>query len=204
MLCQSHWSKKIFHTSHCSGEVCISKYLLPGRNAACRSIPFHARQSSPDHLTGISENQSHTSFSCVLSSCNEQPRQLTAGDVGESNALTGSSECLPKEKGSAPGSDPQFMQLVFDCSDSCTQLPPHRRNDQVCDNDRPSFSLKLSRLAPFHPFPGLGEQFLCTQMNRSSILISQPLNSHLLGTAITQEGSPFPTLNFTLRSIWKE
>lgn len=113
MLCQSHWSKKIFHTSHCSGEVCISKYLLPGRNAACRSIPFHAHQSSPDHFMDISENQSHTSFSCVLSSCNEQPRQLTAGDVGESNALTGSSECLPKEKGSAPGSDPHSSCSLF-------------------------------------------------------------------------------------------
>lgn len=120
---------------------------------------------------GTSENQSHTSFSCVLSSCNEQPGQLTAGDVGESNALTGNSECSPKEKGSAPGSDSQFMQLVFDCSDSCKQLPPHRRNNQVWNTTGQAESLKLSGLAPFHPFPGLGEQFLCTQMIRSSILM---------------------------------
>lgn len=72
----------------------------------------------------------------MLSSCNKEPCQLTAGNAGEHNTLIVNSECGSQENGNAPGSDlllpRESLRLVFNCIVSCKWLPPHRIDYRTC------------------------------------------------------------------------
>lgn len=167
-------------TSCCPGACLCFQVSLLREKCSWQTFPF----PHSDNFTELNKKSSlkHSSFSsCMLCSCSKQGWQLTAG----CDTLMVNSECGSQESGSS-------LRQTCCCSRSAYSsfspaLSPARgynlqiilyyhlkkRWSDLC-HDRPSLSSNSGcRLAPLHPFPGSGEQFLCAPMGI-------PISQHFL------------------------
>lgn len=161
------------HTASSKGEVCVSKCQFGGRNAAGRSFPFNTHQII---LQAVWKTEAMLlSVACSVAATNSRGswQQVMLGNV---------TYWLP-----ILNVDPKSMAMLqaqtHYCSGSpwgsfSTVLSPasgyHLKELIIVFvpwQARPELWSSTSRLRP-SLFPGLREQFLCTQINKSGILIS--------------------------------
>lgn len=186
------------HTASSKGGVCLSKCQFGGRNAAGRSFPFNTHQII---LQAFWKTEAMLlSVACSVAATNSPGswQQVMLGNVTYWLSIL--------------NVDPKRMAMLQAqtryCSGSpwglfSTVLSPASGYHLteliivfVSWQTRPELWSSHSRLRP-PLFPGLREQFLCTQVNKSGILISQPLKDHLLGAVVLFSTERFSSQAFS-------
>jgi len=127
----------------------------------------------------------------MLSSCNKQPWQLTAGNAGECNTLIVNFECGSQENGNAPGSG--RLATASGVPAACFQwycllqvvTISRKRLSYLC-HDRPGLSSKTLAAGWLHfaHFQGQWSNSPVPKMEKLSVPISQPSKGLLSGTVV--------------------